>query len=225
MLFAAVDQHHVAEVRLVDELVERREEVALRRAEAEVADIHPVLDRPAQARGEDVAPSAQRRPEHLDAVQLAIGREAADDPRAGGAVAEVVVCGSMSTTLLVPSSSIDAYSTLPADRGWSSSTPLSMIATLTPAPVLSSQAHSRVRSSSRATRSTLARPSPVNAADQAGCAGTPSRPSGGPAGTRRSSRGSAGRRRALAHPHGRSRGRARRAAGSGERPRRPRVSR
>ncbi len=84
------DEHDVPEVRLVDELVERGEEVALRRPEAEVADVHPVVDHPAQARGEDVAPSAQPRPERLDAVQLAVGREAADDPGARRAVPEVV---------------------------------------------------------------------------------------------------------------------------------------
>ncbi len=85
------DEDDVAEVGLVGQLVQRLEEIAPGRPQAHVADVHPVLDRPLQAAGEDRPAPAQARAEHADAVQLAVGSQRADDPGAGGSVAKRVL--------------------------------------------------------------------------------------------------------------------------------------
>ena len=87
------DQHDVAEVGKVGQLVEDAKIISPRRTETEVADLHPFLDGPAQAGHEDLAPSDQSRSHHLDAVEFALRRQRSDDAGARGAVAGFVDMG------------------------------------------------------------------------------------------------------------------------------------
>ena len=99
-------------------------------------------------------------------------------------------CGSVSTVISSPSSTIAAYSTRPPTAGWSASTPLSITATLTPLPVLPPHAHSRVICSGGPIRSRVAQRVRLER-------GRPGRPQGqlglGPGGTRRRCAGCRGR--------------------------------
>ena len=92
------DEHDVAEVGLVDQLVEQRVEVALGRAEAQVADLHAVLDRPAQAGGEHRAAAAQAGAEHLDAVSSQSGARLRMIPAQAVPWPKSSPCGSVSTS-------------------------------------------------------------------------------------------------------------------------------
>ena len=87
------DEDRVVEVGLVGQLVQQLGELALRRREAHVDDVEPLLDRPAQALEQDRAAALEAGAEHARAVEVALGREAADDAGAGRAVAAEVALG------------------------------------------------------------------------------------------------------------------------------------
>ena len=92
------------------------------------------------------APALQVRAEHPDAVELGLRRERPDDRGARGAVADQVLVRALDdadAVLGVGSSSTPTAPARPPTCGWSASTPLSMIATFTPAPVAPPHAHSR----------------------------------------------------------------------------------
>src|SRR5919112_179739 len=65
-------QRHVTEVGKVSQLVEYTKIILLRRAKAQVADVHLVLYRPAKPSSEDAATPTQHRPKHSDTVELAL---------------------------------------------------------------------------------------------------------------------------------------------------------
>src|SRR6185437_2548796 len=71
----------------VGEVVQRLDEAALRGREAHVDDVVALLDRPAQALDEHRAAADEALAEDADAGELALRRDLADDPGAGGAVA------------------------------------------------------------------------------------------------------------------------------------------
>ena len=87
------DEDGVVEVRLVGQLVQQLGELPLRRREAHVDHVEALLDRPAQALEQHRAAALEAGAEHARAVEVALGREAADDPGAGGAVAAEVAFG------------------------------------------------------------------------------------------------------------------------------------
>src|SRR5581483_9504039 len=80
------DDGRALEVRRVGDLVQRRCELPLRRREAHVDDVEPLLDRPPQSREEHVARAGVARAEDARAPELAAGGERAHDPGARGAV-------------------------------------------------------------------------------------------------------------------------------------------
>ena len=84
------DEHHVPEVRLVDELVQQREVLPPAAREAHVHDVHVVVDCPPQPGGEDGALALELAAEHANAVELGAGRDRADDARARRAVSEEI---------------------------------------------------------------------------------------------------------------------------------------
>ena len=108
----------------------------------------PVGDGPAQPGGEHRPPGLQVPAQHPHAVERSLGGDPADDPGAGGAVAEDVVVGSLDHPHLALGSGAYSSATPPASgpdqRDGRLSMPLSMTATLTPAPVAPPQAHSLV---------------------------------------------------------------------------------
>src|ERR1700682_6484666 len=63
------------------------EEIPLGRAEAQIANVHSVLDRPSQAGDEHRPAATQPFTKDLDAVKLAVRCDGTDDARARGAVA------------------------------------------------------------------------------------------------------------------------------------------
>ena len=84
------DQHRLAEIRLVGDLVQRLGELLLRRREAHVDHVESLLDRPPET-SEERRPTA-REPGAQDthADQAAFRGESANDPGAGGPVAAEV---------------------------------------------------------------------------------------------------------------------------------------
>src|SRR5438132_4414719 len=84
------DEHRASKIRRVGQLVQRLRELPLRRREAHVDHVEALLDGPLEAREQDRAAAGEPGAEHADARQLAVGRERADDPGAGGAVAAQV---------------------------------------------------------------------------------------------------------------------------------------
>src|SRR4029078_539442 len=64
-------------------------------AQAQVDDVHAVLDGPAQARREDHGLARESPPQDAHAVELVARSQAADDPRAGGPVADQVLVRSL----------------------------------------------------------------------------------------------------------------------------------
>ena len=75
-------------IRAVGELVEEREQLALGGGQAHVDELVARLDRPMQSCQQRAATAPVGRTEHAGAGDRAVGSQRADDPRAGGAVAE-----------------------------------------------------------------------------------------------------------------------------------------
>src|SRR5215211_3302239 len=86
-------EHGALEVGAVREVVQDGGEVALGRGEAHVDEVVPLLDRPAEARQQDLAAAGVAGAEHAHAVKLAVGGERADDPGTGGPVPAQVALG------------------------------------------------------------------------------------------------------------------------------------
>ena len=78
----------VRRLRAVGELVEEREQLALGGGQAHVDELVARLDRPMQSCQQRAATAPVGRTEHAGAGDRAVGSQRADDPRAGGAVAE-----------------------------------------------------------------------------------------------------------------------------------------
>ena len=109
-------------------------------------DVEALLDRPAQAAEQHRAAARVAGAEHADAVELALGRERADDAGARGAVAAEVALVVVARRDRRPrrrSVTATALSTSPTS-GWPASTPLSRMQTRTPLPVAPPSAQSRV---------------------------------------------------------------------------------
>src|SRR6185437_13691405 len=87
------DDDAALEVGGVGEVVQHLDEPALRGREAHVDDVVALLDRPAQALDEHGAAAHEALAEDADAGELALRRDLADDPGAGGAVAAHVAEG------------------------------------------------------------------------------------------------------------------------------------
>jgi hypothetical protein len=87
------DEHGAIEVGLVGELVQKLRELALRRREAHVDHVEPLVDRPAEAGQEHGAAALEAGPEDAGADEAALRRELADDSRTGCAVAAEVALG------------------------------------------------------------------------------------------------------------------------------------
>ena len=96
------DEDGAPEVRAVGELVQKAGELLLRRREAHVDHVEPLLDRPAQAGEQDRAAARVAGAEHADADQAAPRRNRAHDSGAGRAVpAEVALLVLLDDRLVV----------------------------------------------------------------------------------------------------------------------------
>ena len=81
------DKRHPSEVGEIGEFVQNAEKIRLCRAQAQVADVHPVLDCPAETGGEDHAAPDEPGAQDPDTVQLTVGSKGSDDASTGGPMA------------------------------------------------------------------------------------------------------------------------------------------
>src|SRR5262245_54506101 len=83
-------QRYVLEVGKIRQFVQHGEELLLRRTQAQIANVHALIDRPPQAGSENGTLTRKRGTQNTDAVEFALGRQCADDSSAGRAMAEEI---------------------------------------------------------------------------------------------------------------------------------------